>query len=101
MKQVTDTGAIEKVVDDIVAKNPDKVGAGEGEADADRLVRRPGDEGVGRQGQPAGGQRAAQGEARHLIVGARSSRGAAAVASRCTATSTCVEHPTAETAPRT
>jgi aspartyl-tRNA(Asn)/glutamyl-tRNA(Gln) amidotransferase subunit B len=25
MKQVTDTGAIEKVVDDIIAKNPDKV----------------------------------------------------------------------------
>src|SRR5262249_19137588 len=25
LKQVTDTGAIEKIVDDIVAKNPDKV----------------------------------------------------------------------------
>ena len=25
MKQVTDTGAIEKVVDDIIAANPDKV----------------------------------------------------------------------------
>jgi aspartyl-tRNA(Asn)/glutamyl-tRNA(Gln) amidotransferase subunit B len=25
MKQVTDTAAIEKVIDDIVAKNPDKV----------------------------------------------------------------------------
>jgi aspartyl-tRNA(Asn)/glutamyl-tRNA(Gln) amidotransferase subunit B len=25
MKQVTDTGAIEKIVDDIVGKNPDKV----------------------------------------------------------------------------
>jgi aspartyl-tRNA(Asn)/glutamyl-tRNA(Gln) amidotransferase subunit B len=26
MKQVTDVGAIEKLVDDIVARNPDKVG---------------------------------------------------------------------------
>jgi aspartyl-tRNA(Asn)/glutamyl-tRNA(Gln) amidotransferase subunit B len=25
MKQVTDTGAIEKVIDEIIAKNPDKV----------------------------------------------------------------------------
>jgi aspartyl-tRNA(Asn)/glutamyl-tRNA(Gln) amidotransferase subunit B len=25
MKQVTDTGEIEKIVDDIIAKNPDKV----------------------------------------------------------------------------
>ena len=25
MKQVTDTGAIEKIVDDIIAQNPDKV----------------------------------------------------------------------------
>ena len=32
MKQVTDLAAIEKVVDDIIASNPDKVGAGEGEA---------------------------------------------------------------------
>ena len=38
-------------------------GASEGEARADRLVRRPGDESVGRQGQPAGGERAAQDEA--------------------------------------
>ncbi len=57
MKQVTDLGAIEKVVDEIIAANPDQVAQGAGEADADRLVRRPGDEGLGRQGQPAGAER--------------------------------------------
>ena len=66
MKQVTDTGAIEKVVDEIIAQEPRQGRAGEGEAAARRLVRRPGDEGLGRQGQPAGGERAAQGEARAL-----------------------------------
>src|SRR5262249_24521767 len=45
-----------------------KGGAGEDEACADRLVRRSGHEGVGRQGQPAGGERAAQNEARDLIA---------------------------------
>ena len=33
MKQVTDLGAIEKVVDEIIAANPDKVAAGEGQAE--------------------------------------------------------------------
>ena len=36
------------------------------EAGADRLVRRPGHEGVRRQGEPAGGERSPQGEARSL-----------------------------------
>ena len=36
------------------------------EPESDRLVRRPGDEGVGRQGQSAGRQRSAQEEDRHL-----------------------------------
>jgi hypothetical protein len=58
MKQVTDTGAIEKVVDEIIAANPDKVARRQGQADQlHRLVRRPGDEGLGRQGQSAGGER--------------------------------------------
>ena len=60
MKQVTDLSAIEKVVDEIIAKNPDKVAQAKAKPDAARLVRRPGDEGLGRQGQPAGGERAAQ-----------------------------------------
>ncbi len=33
MKQVTDLGAIEKVVDDIIAANPDKVAQAQGQAD--------------------------------------------------------------------
>jgi aspartyl-tRNA(Asn)/glutamyl-tRNA(Gln) amidotransferase subunit B len=41
MKQVTDLGAIEKVVDDIIAANPDKGGAGASQAATGRLVRRP------------------------------------------------------------
>ena len=60
MKQVTDTGAIETAVDAIIAANPDKVEQVEGEADAARMVRRPGDEGDRRQGESAGGERAAQ-----------------------------------------
>src|SRR5690606_22791005 len=41
--------------------------AGEGQADARRLVRRPGDEGDPGQGQSAGGQRAREAEARHRM----------------------------------
>ena len=66
MKQVTDTGAIEKIVDEIVAKNPDKVAEAKAKPQARRLVRRPGDEGLGRQGQPAGGERSAESKARAL-----------------------------------
>jgi aspartyl-tRNA(Asn)/glutamyl-tRNA(Gln) amidotransferase subunit B len=51
MKQVTDTGAIEKAVDEVIAANPDQV-EGQGQAGARRLVCRPGDEGDRRQGQP-------------------------------------------------
>ena len=56
MKQVTDLGAIEKVVDEIIAKNPDKV-ADQVQSESDRLVRRSSDEVIRRQGKPAGGQR--------------------------------------------
>ncbi len=66
LKQVTDLGAIEKIVDDIVGRNPDKVADAKIQPEGDRLVRRPGDEGVGRQGQSAGRQRPAQEEARSL-----------------------------------
>ena len=52
LKQVTDTGAIEKAVDEVIAANPDKVAAGAGQARHARLVRRPGHEGHRRQGQP-------------------------------------------------
>ena len=40
--------------------------AGESKARAARLVRRPGDEGFGRQGQSAGCERTLEGEARYL-----------------------------------
>ncbi len=53
MKQVTDTGAIEKAVDDIIAANPDKVEQAKA-AKHGWLVCRSGDEGNGWQGQPAG-----------------------------------------------
>jgi hypothetical protein len=60
MKQVTDTGAIEKAVDEIIAANPDKVEQAKAKPTHARLVRRPGDEGDRRQGQPAGRQRSAE-----------------------------------------
>jgi aspartyl-tRNA(Asn)/glutamyl-tRNA(Gln) amidotransferase subunit B len=65
MKQVTDTGAIEKAVDD--RREPRQGGAGEGEAHAARLVRRPDHEGDRRQGQPAGSQRDPEEEARDRV----------------------------------
>jgi hypothetical protein len=54
MKQVTDTGAIEKAVDEIIAANPDKVEQAKAKPTLAWLVRRPGDEGHAGQGQPAG-----------------------------------------------
>ena len=67
MKQVTDLGAIEKVVDEIVAKQSRQGRRGQDQPEGDRLVRRTGDEGVRRQGQPAGGERAAEEQARTLM----------------------------------
>ena len=67
LRQVTDTGAIEAAVDAVVAANPDKAAQARGQAVAGRLVRRPGDEGDRRQGQPAGGERAGEGEARDRL----------------------------------
>ena len=71
LKQVTDTGAIEKAVDEIIAANPDKVEQAKAKPHDARLVRRPGDEGHRRQGQPAGRQRDPEGEARGLGLDAR------------------------------
>lgn len=68
MKQVTDTGAIEKAVDEIIAANPDQAGKGQGEAVARRLVRRAGDEGDRRQGQSAGGAGPGKIQTRHRGV---------------------------------
>jgi len=66
MKQVTDVGAIAKVIDDIIAKNPDKVADAKTKSEGDRLVRRPGDEVFRRQSEPASGQRSAENETRTL-----------------------------------
>ena len=64
LKQTSDTGAIDAEIDKILAANADKVARVQGgQAAAVRLLRRPDDEGDGRQGQPAGRQRAAAGEA--------------------------------------
>ena len=64
MKQVTDSGAIEAAVAEVIAANPDKAEQAPRQAVDGRLVRRPGDEGDRRQGQPAGGERSGEGEAR-------------------------------------
>ena len=66
LQQVTDVSAIEKLVDDIIAKNPDKVERGKNQAERARLVRRPGDEGLRRQGKPASRQRSAEEADRNL-----------------------------------
>ena len=63
MKQVTDIGAIESGGRRDHRRQSRQGRRREGEAEGARLVRRPGDEGVRRQGQPAGGERAAQGQA--------------------------------------
>ena len=67
LKQVTDTGAIEKIVDEIIAANPEK--AEQARAKPAMLGWFVGqvDEGEPGQGQPAGGQRAAQGKTRDRV----------------------------------
>ena len=64
MRQVTDPGAIEKVVDEIIANNSDKAEQVRAKPAHDGLVRRPGDAGVRRQGKSTDGERVAKGEAR-------------------------------------
>ena len=66
MKQVTDTGAIEKV-----GRRDHRQESGQGrrcqdQSESDRLVRRPGDEVVRRQSEPAGGQRYPETQTRPL-----------------------------------
>ena len=73
MQQVTDLGAIESARRRHRRRQPRQGATGQGEACHDRLVRRPGDEGVRRQGQPAGGERSAQGQARRLSARTRKS----------------------------
>ena len=68
LKQITDTGAIEKAIDEVMAKNPGparRLPLGQGQAV--RLLRRPGHEGHRRQGQSRAAQRAAEEEAGRLM----------------------------------
>ena len=67
LRQVTDTGAIEAAVDEVVAANPDKVAQARAKPSLAGWFVGPGDEGDRRQGQPAGGERAGQGEARDRL----------------------------------
>ena len=61
LKQTSDTGAIEAVIADVLAKNPGQLEQYRGGKEAlVRLLRRPDDEGDAGQGQPGGGQRFAQ-----------------------------------------
>ena len=56
---VSDASELEPVIDAIIAANPGQVdGVPERQGRAARLLRRPGDEGDGRHGEPAGRQRA-------------------------------------------
>ena len=54
MKQVTDTGAIEAAVDEIIAANPASGRKGQANPEAGGLVRWSGDESHRWQGQPRG-----------------------------------------------
>ncbi len=56
LKQVTDHSAIEKLVDDDRRGEFRQGGTSQNQAEPARLVRRTGDEGVGRQGEPASRQ---------------------------------------------
>ena len=72
LRQVSDAGAIEALVERGDRRQPRQGRRLPRRQDeAHGLVRRPGDEGVGRQGQPARGQRGAAGPARRLSAGPR------------------------------
>jgi hypothetical protein len=67
LKQITDTGAIEKIIDEVLAANAE-VGRGIPRRQGEGLQRpgRSGDEGDQGQGQPAAGQRTAEEETGRL-----------------------------------
>ncbi len=70
MKQVSDTGAIEEVVDRVIAANPGRgrrVPRRQGRAH--RLLRGSGHAGDGRPGQPGGRERSARAQARASVGG--------------------------------
>ena len=67
MKQVTDTGAIEAAVDEIIAKNPDKVQQAKEKPTLPGWFVGQTMKANRRQGQPVGRERIAEGEARNRI----------------------------------
>ena len=71
LKQLTDVSALEKLVDDIIAQESRQDRRRQDQSEGGRLVRRPGDEGVRRQGQPASDQRPSQKAPRRLSRASR------------------------------
>lgn len=72
MKQVSDTGAIEAVVDAVIAANPDEVARYKGwKHQGHRVLRRPVHEADARPRQPQGHQPASREEARRVGPGAQ------------------------------
>ncbi len=70
LRQITDTSAIEKAIDEVMAKNPGQLA--DYRSGKDKLFGffvGPGDEGHGRQGQSGAAQRAAEEEARAVALG--------------------------------
>ena len=63
LKQISDTGALEKIIDEVIAANPKQVEQYQRrQDDGDRLPGGPGDEGHARPGQSGGGDRTVQTE---------------------------------------
>ena len=57
LRQISDTGALEKIVDEVIAANPEASGAIQiGEDGRDRLSGRAGDEGEQGAGESGGGE---------------------------------------------
>ncbi len=93
LAQVSDAGAIEAAVDQVLAASPPRWSATGREQEAHRLLRRAGDEGDEGQGEPRGGERAAEAEAGRLTRwragrdGARAPRARARRAGRAASSS--------------
>ncbi len=65
-QQITDTAAIEKLIDEVIAANPKQVEQYKGGKDDCGVLRRPGDEGFKRAGESGAAQRTGHEEARRL-----------------------------------
>ena len=63
LAQISDTGALEQIVDELIAANPAQVASYRKEPEGARLVRRPGHEGHQGPGQSPAGERPAAEEA--------------------------------------